>query len=51
MILACARGTRHLSQAMQIALRQAGSADFDYCAKLYFAALETTIPDLNPDAQ
>ncbi len=36
---------------MQIALRQAGSADFDYCAKLYFAAMETTIPDLNPDAQ
>jgi ribosomal protein S18 acetylase RimI-like enzyme len=35
--------------AMIIALRQAAAEDFDYCAKLYFAAMDTTIRALQLD--
>jgi ribosomal protein S18 acetylase RimI-like enzyme len=36
-------------QAMHIAFRPAHTRDFDYCASLYFAGMETTIRDLKLD--
>ena len=33
--------------AMRIATRPATPEDFDYCAKLYFAAMDATIRQLN----
>ena len=35
--------------AMRIATRPATPEDFDYCAKLYFAAMDATIRQLNLD--
>jgi GNAT superfamily N-acetyltransferase len=34
---------------MQIALRPAGSQDFEYCKRLYFAGMKTIIEELNLD--
>jgi GNAT superfamily N-acetyltransferase len=36
---------------MDFAFRQASPGDFDYCAKLYFAAMEATIGELKIDMQ
>jgi len=36
---------------MHIAFRQATPEDFDFCAKLYFAAMEETTRELNLDMQ
>jgi GNAT superfamily N-acetyltransferase len=34
---------------MQIALRPAGTQDFEYCQRLYFAGMKTIIAELNLD--